>query len=334
MPIYNASAFLRESIDSVLRQNYTDFELLLINDGSNDSSKTIIKEYADRDVRIVAVHQHNIGLVATLNKGVKLAKGEYIARIDGDDPWLDNKLAEQINFLDTHQSVVLVGGGFEVIDEKGYYIETVPVPTRHEDIIRTMTLRNTFGHAGVVFRKDAFNRAGGYRDDFGPTEDYDLWIRLANIGRVANLAHPVYRYRINRGGISQQNSERQAQETKLHASRFWTTYPPSVISRSELLKKSKAYLSKGDPEWYGIALKQQMLADNAQIGVKMIRYRRYTDGLKQILAVTSTGRTGVREVKKRISSLTTGSLRQNRNLPQSQETAHEVMTPTDIDTID
>jgi len=312
LPVYNAAAYLRESVDSVLRQDYRNFELLIINDGSSDESRAIIEEYAKRDSRIIAYHQENIGLVKTLNRGIELSNGSYVARIDGDDPWLDKKLSRQMHVLVSNPDTILIGGGFEIIDEDGYYLETISVPTTHEDILRTLSLRNAFGHAGVVFKRDAALKAGGYRDNFGPTEDYDLWIRLSQMGTVANLARPVYRYRVNRGGISQQNSERQANETKAHTERIWAETMPKVLTKATLIKKGNEYLSSGTPSWYGVALKQQMLADNAQIGVKLIRYRHYVDGMRQLIEVCLTGRAGMRQVRSRLSQITLRSLSHNR----------------------
>lgn len=202
LPAYNTARYLKESLDSVLRQSYTNFELIALNDGSTDTTGDILDQYAASDTRIVVVHQDNIGLVKTLNKGINLAKGELIARIDGDDPWMDDKLLEQVNCFNEDPSLVLSGGGFEIINTDGYYLETVMPPLFDEDIRRTLYLRNTFGHSAVVFKKEAAIQAGLYSSDHGPTEDYDLWIRLAKIGTVSNLPRPIYRYRINLNGIS------------------------------------------------------------------------------------------------------------------------------------
>ena len=313
MPVYNAKRYLRESIDSVLRQDFENYEFIIINDGSIDESQHIINLYAKLDNRIVALEQQNRGLVDTLNRGVSVARGRYIARIDADDPWMEGKLTAQISMLEANPSIVLIGGGFEVIDENGYYIQTIPVPSQTRDIMRTMLLRNPFGHAGVVFRKDAFNKAGGYSNKYGPTEDYDMWIKLANLGMVVNLPYPVYRYRINRLGISQQSSERQAKETKAHSSRLWDKNAPTILTRSELMAASKYYLHASPLEWYGIALKQQMLSDNAQIGIKLIRRGHILMGCRQLFAVALTGRTGIRAVIKRILSLSIRGIHESLN---------------------
>ena len=313
LPAYNAAPFLKESLDSVLRQSYANFELIALNDGSSDDTGLILDEYAKRDNRVKVIHQENLGLVATLNKGIGLARAPLIARIDGDDPWMDDKLSEQVDAFTHDPELVLIGGGFEIINTDGYYLETVMPPLDDEDIRRTLYLRNAFGHSGVVFKKEAAETAGLYSSDHGPTEDYDLWIRLSQQGKVANLARPVYRYRINLEGISQMNSEKQMIFTKRHAEEQWSSALPSVLSRSELKARSEAYLKKPSILGLGVLLKNQLLADNAQIGIKLLRRRQYANGIKQLIAVCSTGRTGVKMTIERIKKLDSGSLRQSRD---------------------
>lgn len=310
MPVYNCARYLRESIDSVLRQTYTDFELIIVNDGSTDSTQEIIDYYAPIDTRIVPIIQKNIGLVATLNKAIGMARGKYIARIDGDDPWFDDKLHRQMALFEKDDSLVLVGGSFEIIDENGFFIETILPLTRDEDLRRTLTLRNAFGHAGVVFLKEAVQVAGLYSDKFGPTEDYELWIRLSKIGRLASVPDPVFRYRILSTGISQSSSEKQAIESKSHSHRQWLEEMPRVFSRTEILTQSRRYFNQSTGQWRGVAMKEQFLSDNAQIGIKLIRYGKYIEGLMQLWNVASTGRAGTKSVFKRFTKLDKGSFKQ------------------------
>ena len=310
LPAYNCERYLRESIDSILRQTYSDYELIIVNDGSTDGTQAIIDRYAAADPRIVPHTQKNIGLVATLNKAVGMTRGEYIARIDGDDPWFDDKLARQMDLFMKDDTLVLVGGAFEIVDENGYFIESIPSLTRDEDLRRTLTLRNAFGHAGVVFKKKAAIEANLYSDKYGPTEDYDLWIRLSKLGRLSSIPDPVFRYRVLSTGISQSNSERQALETKGHSDRQWQESTPRILSRAEIKTQSSRYLQQPKTLWRGVAMKEQFLADNAQIGIKLIRYRKYKKGLMQLWNVASTGRAGIKAVTKRLSHLDKGSLSQ------------------------
>ena len=313
MPVYNGGEYLKETIDSVLRQTFTDFELLIVNDGSTDKSKSIIDAYSKKDDRIRAFHRKNSGLVETLNFAISEANAAYLARIDADDPSFESRLQEQYSLFDKDKSLVLVGGGFEIIDENGYFIETIHPPIIDKDIRRTLMLRNPFGHSGVMYKKSAVIKAGLYSNQFGPTEDYDLWIRLSKIGSLANLPKPIYRYRINRKGVSQTNSQRQAEETKQHIQGLWSQETPSIIGRAELLISSQNYIKKSKTLPYGVGLKTQYLSDNAQIGIKLIRYGHYLKGMHQLLNVASTGRTGARVVVKRLKMLDTGSIKQVRD---------------------
>lgn len=300
MTVYNAELYLREAIDSVLRQDFEDFEFIIINDGSPDGSQKIVDTYAQFDKRIVPVQQKNMGLVASLNKGIKMARGEYIARMDSDDVCLAKRFSDQIAFLEANPAVVLLGGGFEVIDSDGYHVETIFSPLRDKDIQRTMLLRNPFGHASVMYRKDAVVAAGLYSDKVGPTEDYELWIRIRKQGKIAALPRPLYRYRINFNGISQNSGTTQADISERHAEKLWKESPPSVLNRKELLKQSRRYIKAGHKSSFGVAIKHQFLADNAQIGVKFIRHGQLTKGLMQLLAVATTGRLGLKLVAARI----------------------------------
>lgn len=301
LPVYNAATYLRESIDSVLRQDYTEFELIIVNDGSSDDSQAIIDQYAARDKRIVSITQKNMGLVKTLNRAISLARGELIARIDGDDPWFDGKLSAQTAALRDDPSLVLIGGGFEIINEEGYYLETVLTPTRDEDIRRALMLRNAFGHAGVVFRKKAAIEVGLYDSNYTVTEDYALWIKLASIGRVKNLPYPVYRYRINMSGLSQQNSDRQTHETRHQQDALWNSSLPRLLTRREIRTQATRYFFSSGNQGFGVALKYQFLEDNAQLGVRLIARGRIIRGIRQILAVATIGRSGARAAWRRMN---------------------------------
>lgn len=317
MPVYNAESFLSETLDSVLRQTFEDFELLAINDGSTDKSGVILDKYANLDSRIVVIHKKNEGLVATLNYGIGRARAELIARLDADDPSFEDRFEQQLILFKSNKKLVLVGGGFEIIDHMGYFLETIHPPTQDRDLRRTLYLRNPFGHSGIMFKKEAVIRAGLYTDEFGPTEDYDLWIRLAKEGELACLPFPIYKYRINKGGISQSNSTRQAAETAEHSHRQWSESLPAVLTRRELIDQSESFIRNARTHRYGIGQKEQFLSDNAQVGVKFIRYHHYLKGLRQLFLVASTGRTGIRVIVKRLKRIDRGSLKQDRKLSNS-----------------
>lgn len=203
MPVYNAEKYVAKAIESILDQTFSDFEFLIIDDGSSDKSLDIIKHYASQDQRIKVVsHQTNKGLVWTLNEGLKLAKSEYIARQDADDRSLPQRLAKQVDFLGSHPRVVLVGTNYHAVDESGRLITTTNSFTQHADIKLAMLFTNQFGHGTIMARRQVLLKAGGFDKVFTHAEDYDLWCRIVNDSVVANLPEPLYEWLSNQAGVT------------------------------------------------------------------------------------------------------------------------------------
>lgn len=196
LPAYNADAYLREAIDSVLAQTYTNFELLIINDGSKDETKDIIESY--KDPRIRAVHQENKGLITTLNEGIQNAKGDIIARMDADDVCLPDRLQLQMDFLNEHPDYVMVGSEAEIMDKDGNYLmPLIPIGHTHEEIVSKIDEKVPFIHPCVTFRKDAIIAAGLYPKNALDFEDHLLWKKLLKIGKVCNLRENLLKVRFN-----------------------------------------------------------------------------------------------------------------------------------------
>jgi len=203
IPVYNGGAFFRAAIDSVLAQTFRDFECVILDDGSTDESGKIADELARRDPRVRVIHRDNRGLVATLNELVDLARGELVARMDADDLCLPTRLARQVEFLRRHPAVVCVGSGHWLIDEADRTIVDIKPPTDDATIQqRALRGHTTICHPAAMMRTEALRRAGGYRAEFYPTEDLDLWLRLGELGALANLAEPLICYRMHSGSIS------------------------------------------------------------------------------------------------------------------------------------
>ncbi len=192
MPVYNGEKYLAEAIESILTQTYTDFELLIINDGSRDRSVEIIQSYDDRRIRLVN-NEHNLGLVKTLNKGLDQALGKYIARMDQDDVSLPERLAEQVSYLDHHPKIGLCGTWIEVFG-LGSYIEKYP--TDHDTIKASLLFYNALAHPTVVMRKQMFEQYDlRYSIEYLHAEDYELWLRCSNCFEIANLGQVLLKYR-------------------------------------------------------------------------------------------------------------------------------------------
>src|SRR5882672_8268442 len=210
MSVFNGDKFLPAALDSIMAQSMQDFELVVVNDGSTDGSAEILEEYARRSGRIQVVHEGHAGTSAAVNRGCDLVKTPYIARMDADDVSLPDRLARQLRFLRGRPQVALLGGGAEFINESGEVLFRVDVPTRHDEITAVLPERNVFVHSAVVMRRDAHLAVGGYRRAFsGLTEDYDLWLRIAERYEVANLAEVIVRYRVHRRQVATMKLQEQ-----------------------------------------------------------------------------------------------------------------------------
>lgn len=196
MSCYNASRWLHEAIDSVLAQTLENFEFILVDDGSTDETWNLIQRYRDRDHRIVAISKKNTGLADSLNVGIAQARGAWIARLDADDLGEPTRLEEQIRFVQGHPEVVLLGTGFVEIDEQGRVIKKHRYPSRHCELVRHLErLQQFFPHSSAFFRREIAQDAGCYNPLFRKTQDWDLWLRLAERGRIACLENFLVRVR-------------------------------------------------------------------------------------------------------------------------------------------
>jgi len=211
MSVYNAEAFLRAAIDSILAQTFQDFEFLIINDGSKDKSLKIIKSYNDSRIRLIS--RANKGLTYSLNEGLGLAHGEYIARQDADDISVPERLAKEVAYLDNHPRVGLVGSNYTHMDARGKTSITTNVFTHPDDLKVCLILCNQYGHGSVMMRRSALDQAGNYDKRVGYVEDYDLWIRLSQVSDVANFEEPLYWWRKSDSSIVHSNLELQVQQT-------------------------------------------------------------------------------------------------------------------------
>jgi hypothetical protein len=202
LPVYNGKTFLAEAIGSILEQSFRDFELIAIDDGSTDGSANILD--AVRDPRVRVVHQPNAGLAASLNRGISLARGEYIARQDHDDLSLPMRFARQVQFLEQNSDCALVGTRAEIRSDDGSARRFHDHPADDAALGFELLFDNPFVHSSVMLRKRAVESLGGYSTDPArqPPEDYELWSRLARSYQVANLPERLTVYRETAGGMS------------------------------------------------------------------------------------------------------------------------------------
>lgn len=221
LPVYNSARFLADAIESILSQSFGGFEFLIIDDGSRDKSPNIIKKYAERDKRIkVITHPKNRGLVTTLNEGVRVAKGKYIARQDADDISLPVRLEKQVEYLQKHPEVGLVGANYQVIDDNGVVVNATNIFTHPQDLALAEIFSNQFGHGTIMARAHQL-RQHTYDPDFSHAEDYDLWTRLARETKIANLKEILYLWRLHESGVTARKAaEMRAQVQRIRDREF------------------------------------------------------------------------------------------------------------------
>jgi glycosyltransferase involved in cell wall biosynthesis len=222
LPVYNGERYLRDAVGSVLSQGFTDFELLLLDDGSTDRSLEIMQGFANGDSRVRVISRENRGLVATLNQLVGEARGELLARMDADDICLPDRLQRQVDFLAAHPEVVCVGGDVELIDDAGRFLTVLRMV--HDDAsIQGQALEGhtTICHPCALMRRSAVQAVGGYHAEFYPTEDLDLWLRLGEVGQLANLSGPVLRYRLHGSSISGSDAVKQRAAARRSCEDAW-----------------------------------------------------------------------------------------------------------------
>jgi glycosyltransferase involved in cell wall biosynthesis len=197
MPAYNARRYVREAVDSILTQTLGDFECIVIDDGSSDDTLAIVNALAARDPRIRVLNGPNAGVSASLNKGLALARGQFIARMDADDISLPTRFEKQARFLQERPNYVLVGSRCMLIDPDGFPIcEKTDIVDDHEEI-DSLLLRMSWPlvHPAVMMRTDALRKVGGYDTRYRTNQDHDLFLRLAEVGRLANLPEVLLNYR-------------------------------------------------------------------------------------------------------------------------------------------
>jgi glycosyltransferase involved in cell wall biosynthesis len=197
MAVYNGREYLAESIQSILDQTFTDFEFIIIDDGSKDDSAKIVGDFACKDPRVHLITQQNIGLTRSLNKGIGLARGRYLARMDGDDIALPQRFEKQVEFLDSHPDHVMVGSQVLLIDPDGDPLcEKAQTQFGHEAIDTALLEKGwPLVHPAVMIRTQSLRDMGGYDERYRTNQDHDLFLRLAERGKVENLPQTLLKYR-------------------------------------------------------------------------------------------------------------------------------------------
>lgn len=204
---YNREKYVKRAIESVLSQTYKNIEFVIIDNASTDKTPEIISEFSRKDERIVILtNETNLGHVKSINRGIVMAHGKYISRIDDDDFWCEpDKLERQVNFLEKNKDYVLVGGGMIKIDKNGTEIMRQFRPETDENIRKSILIGDIFVHSTVVFLKKSWAQTGGYDENIGYADDWDLWLKLGKIGKFYNFQEYFVYYLQWQGNISNRN---------------------------------------------------------------------------------------------------------------------------------
>ena len=215
LPVRNGARWLGEAVASVAAQTRPDWELLAIDDGSADDTPRILGEWTKRDGRIRVIRQEALGLVAALNRGLAEARASLVARLDADDRALAERLERQASHLEQHPDIGLLGSWAYKIDERGARRGELQPATEPAKLSAILLERNPFVHSSVMFRTELARRLNGFRPAFRAAEDYDLWLRIAEVAAVANLPEPLIEYRWHSENVTHRNAIRQAFSVRL-----------------------------------------------------------------------------------------------------------------------
>lgn len=318
LPVYNGLPYLGEAIESVLTQTFADFELIIIDDGSTDGSASVLGDFTDP--RIHLYQQPNSGLPATLNRGIALARGEYIARQDQDDVSFPERFARQVAFLDGHRDVAMVGACAQIWEGAVCTARTLCHPAQDAELRFELLFDNPFIHSSVMIRRTAFEQVGVYslEESRLPPEDYELWSRLMKVFQVANLPDILLAYREIPGSMSRTGSSPfRANVINISAENLaWAT----GLSQEHDVVRTLAMLSQGAyeglPRDVSLAQMAEVMAAALQriarmagvpasqldelrrVRMRRLRYR-YWDAKSGGLLSRASGRMGLRRLFRR-----------------------------------
>lgn len=214
MSVYNGEDYLAEAIDSILDQTFSQFEFIIINDGSSDGSSQILRQYAEKDARIRLAEQENTGLTVALCRGVEMSRGTFVARMDADDFSMPERLAKQVSLLESDPELAAVTCHVEHFSDDGTVSHVAEIKCNQ----RLIPLYNCFvnrigGHGQVIIRRSVYDAVGGYDPSFRFAQDYDLWTRLTRHGSFGTVDDMLYRFRTGHDSISKLSKSAQTKDS-------------------------------------------------------------------------------------------------------------------------
>jgi glycosyltransferase involved in cell wall biosynthesis len=249
MSVYNGETYLQEAVESILSQTFNDFEFIVIDDGSFDSTPRLLARYEQRDPRVLIYRfEGNRGLSTSLNFGIERARGEYIARMDADDVSLPNRLQEQVSFMDAHPEISVCGSWVELIGMKngGEW----KYPASHEAIYARTLFENTLVHSSIIIRVSLFKKyALAYDESVRYAQDYELWSRTVALTRFANVDQVLLRYRIHGQGAGSKHREEQLRVHEIIYRRLLQPFEVELTRVNLLTHQTLAVYQSGNAEF-------------------------------------------------------------------------------------
>ncbi|WP_452224240.1 glycosyltransferase family 2 protein [Lacinutrix chionoecetis] len=214
IPTYNCEDYIKDAVQSILNQSYSNFECIIIDDCSTDQTVSKIKAFNDNRIKLI-VKPKNSGYTKSLNYGLTIAKGKYIARMDGDDISLPNRFEKQIEVLEKNHDIVVCGSIFKILDSD----VVISAPEEHDDIKLALLRESCIGHPTAIIRKSTLDKNNiNYNTEYEPAEDYDLWVRLSQLGKLYNIQEVLFLYRVHDNQVS--TTKKEIQRKSASKSRF------------------------------------------------------------------------------------------------------------------
>ncbi len=223
MCCYNAERWIDEAIASVLSQSFVDFEFIIVDDGSSDKTFLLLNKYADLDSRIILLSKQNSGPGDSRNVGINIARGKWLAIIDADDIWEPARLEKQMNAASNNNKIVYIGSGLKIIDSDGNFLNEVRYPITHDKLVAHLkTARKFPPHSSALYCTDSVRKLGGFRLRIERAEDWDLWLRLSEVGELHSIPDSLVRIRKHVNQISNtENGRRQLVDARVAIVSYW-----------------------------------------------------------------------------------------------------------------
>jgi glycosyltransferase involved in cell wall biosynthesis len=235
LPCHGSLPYIQETVESLVNQSFSDFEVLVVNDRISDLYIDQIRNLTKHDTRFRVIESNGRGISAALNTGIAHSNASLIARIDADDIMDSMRLKMQFREISTNEQILCVGSQLKIIDMDGNLTRYTNFPESFDEIRQMMQLRNVIAHPSVLFRKSAVLQAGSYRSFFDGAEDYDLWLRLLNLGEIVNLNQPLTSYRVHPFQETRKNREiQQEMDSFTRFCSFATLHSPIFEGFSDL----------------------------------------------------------------------------------------------------